>query len=84
MRRRHTLRRVNGYAATARIGRAQVRACASPAPSSLTRPWPEGAEAAVFVPGSPSPDVRLVDRLADLRVLWRQTTFFLFDADAWL
>jgi hypothetical protein len=38
----------------------------------------------VFVPGSPSPDVRLVDRLADLRVLWRQTTFFLFDADAWL
>jgi hypothetical protein len=73
---------VNGYTATARIGRAQVRISVVPAAPTASFRDEDAITEALHT--SSARDVGFTDRLADLRVLWTQTTFFLFDADAWL
>jgi hypothetical protein len=69
---------VNGYAASARIVRTEVRSRVNAhRPSS----WLVAADVdplAEMPSGTP-----LVERLEEWRIIWRQTTFFLFDPDSW-
>lgn len=69
---------MSGYATTARIVRPAVR------PRITTRP--AGGTATIVVEAvEPWPGSRgIAERLEDWRVIWRQTTFYLFDPMAWL
>lgn len=79
---------MGSYAAMGRIERPAVRALA----------WQAGRQAALHdgLPAPPGPiepaahpaiepddDEGLAQRLADLRIAWAQTTFYLFSPEAW-
>jgi hypothetical protein len=68
---------VNGYAATARITGVPVRSRATGhgAARSLA--------ARLDTSDAGTRSVPLAERLEDWRILWRQTTFFLFDPESW-
>ncbi|HLA16688.1 MAG TPA: hypothetical protein VJZ72_07280 [Candidatus Limnocylindrales bacterium] len=68
---------MNGYAASARIDRAPVRARLG-----------SGSAAMALSPADRWTDERLTpatlsERIEDWRILWEQTTFFLFDPESW-
>jgi hypothetical protein len=69
---------VNGYAAAARITGVPVR----------SRATGHGAARSLAARDAETVDtgmrsVPLAERVEDWRILWRQTTFFLFDPESW-
>ena len=69
---------MNGYAASARIVRAEVRSCVSHPRHVLLAAVGALEQSHASRAGTP-----LAERIEDWRVLWRQTTFFLFDPESW-
>ena len=68
---------MNGYAASARIDRAPVRTRRGSG-SAVTAAIPIDR----WVHGAPATQT-LSERIEDWRILWQQTTFFLFDPESW-
>ena len=72
---------MTGYVAVERLGRAEIR-------FGLVRTPPESrqferAQVEIEDLVHDASAERLTERIDDLRALWRQTTFFLFDPQGW-
>jgi hypothetical protein len=77
---------MGGYAVTARIARAPVRAAgglAPPAGATAPRIVTENRAPAMVAVEEADARGRLEEWLGDLRTRWEQTTFYLFDAEGW-